>query len=159
MIDARPRSPTHYTPSGALAELMTQHDTLREIMARCEELADELDYGGCDPMVLTREVARLRLAFDTHNKFEEQLLRPVLLGGDAFAEVRLERMISDDVGEHRAMRTQLTTTETSGLRDVIAALRAHLDAEERYFSSAFRAGPARRERSAAAVAHIAGLSR
>jgi MFS family permease len=36
------------------------------------------------PLQLTREVARLRLAFDAHNRFEEQLLRPVLLATDSF---------------------------------------------------------------------------
>jgi len=60
------------------------------MMDRCEELADELDAGRMGPMQLTREVARLRLAFDAHNRFEEQLLRPVLLATDSFGEVRVE---------------------------------------------------------------------
>lgn len=125
-----------YTPSRALAELKTQHDALRGMMDRCEELAGELDAGRMGPLQLTREVSRLRLAFEAHNTFEEQLLRPVLLGTDAFAEVRIDRMIEDHVGEHRSMRAQLATTETSVLRDVIETLRAHLDAEERYLLTA-----------------------
>jgi hypothetical protein len=88
------------------------------------------------PLQLTREVARLRLAFDAHNRFEEQLLRPVLLDADAFGEVRVERMCEEHVGEHRAIRAQLGTEATADLRAVIASLRAHLDAEERYFLSA-----------------------
>lgn len=132
---SEPPHHTEYTPSRALAELKTQHDALRAMMDRCEDLADDLDAGAKDPIQLTREVARLRLAFEAHNKFEEQLLRPVLVGADAFAEVRIERMIEDHVGEHRAMRAQLNTTETSALRDVIETLRAHLDAEERYLLS------------------------
>jgi iron-sulfur cluster repair protein YtfE (RIC family) len=124
------------TPSRALAELQAQHDTLRGMMDRCEELADALDAGQGNPTLLTREVARLRLTFEAHNTFEEQLLRPVLLEADAFAEVRIDRMIEDHVGEHRTMRARLSSNETSALRDVIETLRAHLEAEERYFVSA-----------------------
>jgi hypothetical protein len=129
-------APIQYTPSRALAELAAQHEVLRGMMDRCEELADELDAGRMGPMQLTREVARLRLAFDSHNKFEEELLRPVLLASDSFGEVRVDRMIEDHVGEHRAMRQQLGSPATADLRAVIAHLREHLAAEERYFLSA-----------------------
>jgi hypothetical protein len=122
-----------YPPSRALAELAAQHHALRGMMERCEQLADELDAGRMGPMQLTREVARLRLAFDAHNRFEEQLLRPALLATDAFGEVRVERMLEEHVGEHRAMRAQLGSNTTEDLRAVIASLRAHLEAEERYF--------------------------
>ncbi len=124
-----------YSPSRALAELKAQHDALRGMMARCEELADELDAGNMGPTQLLREVARLRLAFDAHNQFEEQLLRPVLLDADWFGEVRVARMIEEHVDEHRAMRKQLDSTVTSELRGVIANLRKHLEEEERYFLS------------------------
>lgn len=124
-----------YTPSRALAELKAQHDALRGMMTRCEELANELDAGRMGPTQLLREVARLRLAFDAHNQFEEQLLRPVLLDADWFGEVRVARMIEEHVEEHRSMRQQLGTTVTSELREVIENLRAHLEAEERYFLS------------------------
>lgn len=129
------KSPT-YPPGRALAELTTQHAALRVMMDRCEELADELDANLMSPVQLTREVARLRLAFDSHNRFEEQLLRPVLLGTDSFGEVRVERMVEEHVGEHRAMRAKLGSSATADLRAVIANLRAHLDAEERYFLTA-----------------------
>lgn len=125
-----------YPPSRALAELAAQHAALRGMMDRCDELADELDAGRMGPVQLTREVARLRLAFDAHNRFEEQLLRPVLLGTDAFGEVRVERMYEEHVGEHREIRVKLGSEATVDLRQVIANLRAHLDAEERYFLSA-----------------------
>jgi len=120
------------SPGRALAELQAQHDALRGMMDRCEELADELDAGRCGPMHLTREIARLRLAFDAHNTFEEEILRPVLYEVDALAETRIDRMVEDHVGEHREMRARLHSDETSVLRDVIETLRAHLDAEERY---------------------------
>ena len=125
-----------YTPGRALAELKAQHDALRGMMERCEELADELDAGRSGPTQLMREVSRLRLAFEAHNTFEEQLLRPVLQEADAFAAARIDRMIEDHVGEHRTMSRRLATSETAALRDVIETLRAHLDAEERYLLSA-----------------------
>jgi len=125
-----------YPPSRALAELAAQHAALRGMMERCEDLADELDAGRMGPMQLTREIARLRLAFDSHNRFEEQLLRPVLLGTDSFGPVRVDRMFEEHVGEHRAIRVQLGSNATADLRAVIASLRAHLDAEERYFLTA-----------------------
>ena len=120
------------TPASALAELKAQHDVLRGMMDRCVDLADELDAGRSGPTQLTQEVARLRMAFDAHNTFEEQLLRPVLIETDAFALPRIDRMVEDHVVEHRTMREQLRLTETAILRDVVETLRAHLDAEERY---------------------------
>ena len=123
------------TPSKLLAELMQQHDGLRAIMDRCEELADQLDVGKGDPGALAREVAKLRVAFDSHNKFEEQLLRPVLREMDAFGDVRIERMYNDHVNEHRTMRVQLGDGTTNALRGAIDSLRVHLQAEERYFLS------------------------
>src|SRR5262245_47295361 len=98
---------TTYHPARPLAELKAQHDALRDMMDRCEQLADAVDSGQCGPTQLTREVARLRLAFEAHNTFEEQLLRPVLQARDAFATARIDRMIDDHVGEHRMMRQQL----------------------------------------------------
>jgi len=124
-------------PSGALAELIAQHDSLRILMDHCEDLADSLDaHPDADPTMLTRELARLRLAFDAHNKFEEQLLRPVLLEHDSFGPVRIQRMVEDHVHEHRAIGERLASPATAALRDVIETLRAHLDAEERYLLSA-----------------------
>lgn len=122
-------------PSKLLTELVKQHDALRAIMDHCEQLADELDEGRGDPSHLTREVAKLRLAFDAHNKFEEQLLRPVLREMDAFGDVRIDRMIADHIGEHHAVREQLGDGPTAMLRSAIDTLRVHLQAEERYFLS------------------------
>jgi iron-sulfur cluster repair protein YtfE (RIC family) len=125
------RSDGSYTPSQALVELKAQHQTLRGMMDRCETLADQLDAGGKSAVQLTRAVARLRLAFEEHNVFEEQLLRPALLDTDQLAEIRIDRMVEEHVNEHRAMWAQLDTSETAALRDTIETLRAHLDAEER----------------------------
>jgi len=121
------------TPAEALAELLAQHDSLRTMMDHCDQLANSLERDPAgDPIPLTREIARLRLAFDAHNKYEEQLLKPVLLEHDSFGAVRIDRMVDDHVQEHRAIGTRLSSTVVDELRDVIETLRAHLEAEERY---------------------------
>ena len=119
-----------------LAELLSQHADLRTMIERCERMAEELDCGAVEPTVLTREVARLRVAFDVHNQYEERLLRPLLADTGAFAEVRLDRMISDHVDEHRLMRHGLAAQLLDELRTTLARMRDHLAAEERYFLSA-----------------------
>ena len=123
------------TPQGALDELWAQHAALRERIDRCADLADQVDVGLADPGQLLGEIARLRAAFDAHNQFEEQLLRPLLLDVDWMGAVRVSRMVEDHVQEHRAMRAGLGTAATSELRSVLADLRAHLESEERYFLS------------------------
>ena len=122
-------------PSEALAELLRQHEALRTIADACEELADEVDAGRGEVGTLVREVAKLRAAFTVHNQFEEQVLRPILATIDAFGEVRIERMVSDHVVEHRALASQLDVP-TGALRATLETLRAHLATEERYFLSA-----------------------
>lgn len=125
---------TQYSAPRALAELKAQHNMLRGMMERCEALADELDAGRCGPLQLTREVARLRLAFEAHNRFEEAMLKPVLYAGADAALI--DRKIEEHVDAHRAMRIALDSTETAMLRAVIDSMRAHLDAEEVYLLSA-----------------------
>lgn len=123
------------TPSRALDELCAQHALLRELIERCADLADEVDAGTAGPDRLLDEVARLRAAFDAHNQFEEQLLRPLILDVDWMGAVRVSRMVEDHVQEHRAMRGGLGAAPTSELRGVLADLGAHLESEERYFLS------------------------
>lgn len=121
-------------PDVLLDALIEQHDALREMIEVCERLADELEPGRGDPAELTHAVARLRAAFDAHNKFEEQLLRPMLRDLDAFGEVRIERMVAEHIDEHRAVRERLGDDGPLGwLRDALDQMRVHLQAEERYF--------------------------
>jgi hypothetical protein len=126
---------TPLTPGRALDALAAQHAILREMIDRCEELADEVDAGTADASQLLREVALLRAAFDEHNQFEEQMLRPLLLDVEWLGAVRVSRMVEDHVEEHRAMRLGLAATPTGDLRGVLASLREHLATEERYFLS------------------------
>jgi hemerythrin-like domain-containing protein len=119
----------------ALAELLAQHDQLRTMIDRCQQLADELDAGHGSADALGREIVRLRVAFDHHNKLEEHVLRPLLRDSGAFADVRIDRMVSEHIEEHRAMRERFTSSPTAELREALTMLREHLATEERYFLS------------------------
>jgi hypothetical protein len=125
-------------PGRILAELSAQHTDLRNMMDRCEQTADDYDRGNTGIADIAYETARLRLAFATHNTFEEEVLRPLLLANDAFGVVRCDRMLEDHVAEHRELRGRLLeASDTSNhFREVIDTLRAHLDAEERYLLTA-----------------------
>jgi len=113
-----------------LTKLLAQHATLRALMDECEVLI-----AAAAMVDLERVVARLSLAFDAHNGFEESVLAPILVDIDAFDAVRLARMVSDHEGEHRTLRERLRALEPSGVLETITTLREHLEAEERYFLS------------------------
>ncbi|HSD90932.1 MAG TPA: hemerythrin domain-containing protein [Kofleriaceae bacterium] len=123
------------SPKQVLTELLEQHEEIRGIIDHCEQMADQLDAGQLEPQVLLSEVARLRVVFDVHNRFEERLLRPILRDIDAFGSVRIDKMVEDHVGEHRAMREGLDNPITAELRSTLAKLRQHLATEERFFLS------------------------
>jgi hypothetical protein len=125
--------PSHPTPRELLATLARQHADLRERISRCEQLADRFDADLLEPAQLLQEVAALRIAFDDHNQFEERALGPVLLDADWLGAVRTARMVEDHVEEHRALRRDLDLGRAAELRAVLASLRKHLEAEERYF--------------------------
>jgi len=76
-------------------------------MARCEELADDLDAGRASPQVLLAYVEQLRTRF----------------GADHLREVR--------AAPPREVPTRTTVTITDELRGVIDRMRAHLLDEPR----------------------------
>ncbi len=129
MLEIAPRNPSR---GQAIAELEAQHANLRELMDRCDELAAELLEGRGEATVLTREVMQLRLAFDVHNQYEETVLRPLIASTCPKPGIRIDGLFKHHVGEHHEMRGRLASDETTILRDVLASLRIHLDAEERY---------------------------
>ena len=118
----------------ALRERAVPPAARRELIARCPELADELDAGRIESAPLVDAVTALRSAFDAHSQFEERLLRPVLLSADRPGALPVGRMVHDHTLDHRAMRRGLEPTTSSQLRDVLDILCAHLDAEDRYFA-------------------------
>jgi plasmid stability protein len=124
------------TPSTALDELLAQHALLREIMDRCEDLAAQLDAGTIEPWLLEPEVSRLRVTLAAHNRYEEDVLRPILRAGDVFGAVRIDQMASDHFVEHRLIEDRIGSFVTQELRATLAGLRMHIDTEERHFLSA-----------------------
>lgn len=128
------KPPRMTDPSQALDELVRQHELLRACMDDCEHLADLVDAGRGDVGALVRQVAALREAFEAHNHFEEQVLRPVFRVLDTFGEARIEYMFADHVHEHSVLRHRLDGP-TAELRATLYELRAHLAGEERYFLS------------------------
>lgn len=124
-------------PSATLRDLLAQHAELRDRVAVCELLIGRLESGaeGAGAGALALEVAKLRLAFDAHNRYEERLLRPVLIEADAFGPVRIDTMIAEHVREHRAVSATLDDASLDALRATLETLTRHLDEEERYFLS------------------------
>jgi hypothetical protein len=119
--------------SHALDEILAQHDALRAMMDHCDQLADALDLSDDSPAALIQEIARLREAFEAHNRCEERELRPLLGTVSPPDDARLDRVVAHHVDEHRAMHRSLVAGPTAELRVAIAALRGHLAIEERYF--------------------------
>ena len=111
---------------------------LREMMNRCEQLADEVDAGtrpirSCSP-ARSRSCASRST---THNKFEEQLLRPVLRELDCVrrrcASTAWSRTTSS---EHRSLAlARLGSDRRAARRAIARPARSTSRAEERYFSS------------------------
>ncbi len=118
-----------------MRELFEQHEALRVLMDECEQAADDIDVDRGDLGRLTREVTKLRAAFEAHNLYEETLLPSILRDQDAFGDVRVSYMVADHADEHRTLRARLDGS-TAELRATLYSLRAHLAAEERVFLSA-----------------------
>ncbi len=126
------------TSREALDDLLSQHSELRQLMDLCELLADQLDAGQIEPDELTREVMHLRGMFDSHTRFEEQFLRPILREANLFGSPRLEVMLEQHARDHRTMQMRIAPGITAELRLTISTLRSHLELEEDQLVSAAR---------------------
>jgi hemerythrin-like domain-containing protein len=124
--------------TNAVAEILAQHDQLRTMMDRCEQLADQVDVGKASPELLIREIAGLRVTLEQHLREEEQQLRPLLRDAYMTNDIRIERAFADHVGEHHAMAQRFIPGPTAELRETLASLRDHLENEERYFLQRLR---------------------
>lgn len=113
--------------SHVLERLLAQHASICTLIEACAELESRAD--------LERALARLRLAFEEHNRYEETVLRPILGDVDAFDEVRIDRMVAGHVAEHRALADGMAMSSPTALQALLATLRDHLAMEERYFLS------------------------
>jgi len=107
-----------------MIELLAQHAELRVMVDNCTKLIERLEDGAPVAGSLALAVMKLRIAFDTHTRYEERHLRPLLMS---------EAAVDAHVQEHRALHHTLDDTTIGALRDTIDALEHHLDDEERYF--------------------------
>lgn len=112
----------------AVREAHAQHEALRDMMDRCEELADALDAGRGDLVRLRRAVALLRSAFNVHRTFEEQVLNAAL--SDRASRSVVVARAHHEIEDRRPLRAH-DAKPTEALRDVLTTLRRHLDNEER----------------------------
>jgi hypothetical protein len=122
-------------PSAILAELRHQHDDIRLLADRCAARAAR-QYGDDEPSAELRlALSRLRIAVGAHNRYEESVLGPVLLATDAFGAVRVDDMVRAHAAEHDLVLATMAIDTVAAARDAIAAVRRHLDDEERHFLS------------------------
>jgi len=122
------------TVKQALAKVASQHEALRARMDHCTELADEVEKQGSSPDKLAQELAELRGAFERHNRFEEDMLRPILR--TIVETLRVDGIASAHVAEHRELDHRFSDSPLGELRTTIAMLRDHLAEEEAHFSLA-----------------------
>lgn len=130
-------------PSDIHVRLSEEHARIRVSLAQIEAMAS----GPLDTPVdqaaisLASALSRLALLLASHNANEEAALRPLLSQTDAWGPDRVEEMIRDHVAEHAALRALIDPlkdlTDLPRLRaaslSLVAALREHLESEERAF--------------------------
>lgn len=131
-MPSNPKTTIECVASHVRTELRAQHDILRALMDRCEQLSGGLHCDRDTSIQLPREVARLRIALDVHNKYEELLLRPLLLAKGAFTSACIDRMMGDHIDERRLARARVDMTGAGMPPAAIATLRTLLDTEEAY---------------------------
>ena len=111
--------------------LLTQHQRLRGMFDHARALAGG-ERGGA---ALAELLAELGRALVEHNRYEESVLRPMLLAQDAWGGARVDRMCEEHAGEHRAFVERLAAAgeDAAELADLIEEVEAHMAAEERVF--------------------------
>lgn len=122
-------------PSAARDALLAQHARLRVLFGEALALARRRETAGDGAAALEELLPRICRAFAEHNRYEESVLRPVLLARDDLGPARVDRMMEEHVEEHRAFVEQLAGALPSAfaLADFIEEVEAHMAAEERVF--------------------------
>lgn len=122
-------------PAKVRDTLLDQHGRLRELFGHGLELARRRDAGDQDVAALAELLDEVGRAFQEHNRYEESVLRPMLLALDGLGAARVDRMLEEHAGEHRAFIDHLAEAARSAgaLADFIEEVEAHMAAEERVF--------------------------
>jgi iron-sulfur cluster repair protein YtfE (RIC family) len=131
-------------PGRTARALLAEHRILRQLLDRTLEHAQAPTQGGRER--LFEVLAELAHEMGDHIDMEERLLEPILREGDAWGDERVEKMRE----HHRAERTVLlrelhrlgsareldAAGLTKDVTKVCAAVRRHLDLEEREYLNA-----------------------
>src|SRR5262245_59370710 len=103
------------TPTEIRTELLRQHATIRAKSQRASEVVDRWCHGESSREEVRAHLVALTDAVRMHNLREEELLRGVLPGVDAWGKARAEIMDEEHVMEHEELYT--TLVEAAGLAD------------------------------------------
>jgi hypothetical protein len=128
------------SPSEIRAELLAQHAALREMIKVTRRVAEAAQRGEAARDELEQEVIRLGQALGRHNLREEELLRSVILGEDAWGWARGEIMTAAHVHEHeeiyaalRGVPATLDEFAGAGVQMLLDRVLEHMALEERAF--------------------------
>lgn len=123
-------------PAAVRATLLAQHGQLRELFDQAQTLARRREADPEDAAGLDELLAEIGRVFEAHNRYEEAILRPMLLALDGLGAARVDRMLEEHAGEHRAFAEHLATEaarSAAALSDFVEEVEAHMAAEERVF--------------------------
>ncbi len=125
-------------PSKARKRLLAEHDALRTLLARAEQIAADILRGAAAPTALRDVLQMCRNEFAAHNASEEELLGPILKHDFAWGQARIDRMFEEHRAEHAEIRAALTGPDlrvAPRIAELREMIEAHMAAEERTFLS------------------------
>ncbi len=120
------------TPSEIRKELLEQHASLRSKIDATRASAERWQRGEPAREELRSNLALLAEGVRAHNRREEELLREVIPGADAWGQARAEVMEESHVQEHKAIYEALidagaASEAAAGVPPVLKLLDAMLD--------------------------------
>lgn len=127
-------------------ELLRQHQQVRRLVSHARRLSTRIGNGGtvaAEANRLRNVIAELKSTLDSHWRFENESLEPILGTLDAWGPERIKRMQADHRAEHEAMAGAMAMVDkattprklavtTRAMTDVLLA---HIEDEERYLLS------------------------
>ncbi len=124
-----------------LDQLLAEHAGLRRLMNLCGREARRILSGEHSSRHLLACVLQLLDAVESHNRAEEDALRPLLLASDSFGPVRIQQMVEDHTAEHawlrqvlrQAVELEVPDRAARAVRDAMQLIREHMNEEEAQF--------------------------
>lgn len=125
-------------PGKARMRLLAEHDELRLLLKRAEQIANNILRGIAPPTALHDVLQLCRNSFAAHNASEEELLAPILMNDCAWGQARVDRMLEEHRAEHAEIRAAFTGSDLKiapRIGELRELIEAHMAAEERTFLS------------------------